>query len=503
MECASRPTRWFAGYRTSRLRADEGFRRGSPGQAGPGGQEPDGPSDQQGDAAVRPLEESSVRRQPDAICKRRLEDQGGRSEAGRGGPCAGRPRGTQGAGEIRGGLRTLLPIFPDTFFVSERARVYLDPKQEKKNAGRLLSAGFHSMTGYFRDDGPLYELMLDAAGQKELDRLWREFDFITGVPMRQYASYLWFERAETGFLKGTRRSTSSEPRTRTRRPRPRSEAFAKVYLAKARRLGASDRGHPARSRTSSASSARRFGASNGSGSRPSLATSRPSRSSPSGRFADRFPPRNAEASPASTGSLREEDGLNHEDAVRDTFVSILMSPHFCYRVDRIGDRPGVHPLSDYDLASRLSYFLWASMPDRELLDHAAAGDLHEPEVLAAQARRMLRTTGCAGSPPSSPATGSTSADSRSTTASIAGGSRRSTTNCGRRCSRSRSASSWTSSATTARCSNSSTASTRSSIRSLARHYGMPDPDRRRRTTGSGSTTRPDTAAAGCCRWRCS
>ncbi|MEJ7636654.1 MAG: hypothetical protein WKF75_01385 [Singulisphaera sp.] len=70
-------------------------------------------------------------------------------------------------------------IFPDAFFVSERARVYLDPKGEKGNAGRLLSAGFHSMTGYFRDDGPLSELMLDERGQRELDCLWREFDFIT------------------------------------------------------------------------------------------------------------------------------------------------------------------------------------------------------------------------------------------------------------------------------------------------------------------------------------
>ena len=48
------------------------------------------------------------------------------------------------------------------------------------------------------------------------------------------------------------------------------------------------------------------------------------------------------------------------------------------------------PLSDYALASRLSYFLWSSMPDEELLAHAAAGDLHQPEVLAAQARRMLK-----------------------------------------------------------------------------------------------------------------
>jgi hypothetical protein len=51
---------------------------------------------------------------------------------------------------------------------------------------------------------------------------------------------------------------------------------------------------------------------------------------------------------------------------------------------------GDQPLSDYALANRLSYFLWSSMPDQELFSHAAAGDLHRPEVLAAQARRMLR-----------------------------------------------------------------------------------------------------------------
>jgi hypothetical protein len=50
----------------------------------------------------------------------------------------------------------------------------------------------------------------------------------------------------------------------------------------------------------------------------------------------------------------------------------------------------VHPLSDYELASRLSYFLWASLPDDQLLAHAAAGDLHQPEVIAAEARRMLK-----------------------------------------------------------------------------------------------------------------
>ena len=67
-----------------------------------------------------------------------------------------------------------------------------------------------------------------------------------------------------------------------------------------------------------------------------------------------------------------------------------MSPHFCYRIDLAETGTAVRPLSDYELASRLSYFLWSSMPDAELLAHAAAGDLHQPDVLTAQARRMLR-----------------------------------------------------------------------------------------------------------------
>src|SRR6185295_15319326 len=48
------------------------------------------------------------------------------------------------------------------------------------------------------------------------------------------------------------------------------------------------------------------------------------------------------------------------------------------------------PLSDYALASRLSYFLWSSMPDDALLADAAAGKLRDPKVLKAQARRLLR-----------------------------------------------------------------------------------------------------------------
>src|SRR5438270_277497 len=66
------------------------------------------------------------------------------------------------------------------------------------------------------------------------------------------------------------------------------------------------------------------------------------------------------------------------------------SPKFSYRVDLVDGSGGIQPLSNIDLASRLSYFLWSSMPDEELLRHAASGDLRKPEVIKTQVRRMLQ-----------------------------------------------------------------------------------------------------------------
>ncbi len=72
---------------------------------------------------------------------------------------------TDGGDEARrqafvSGLNHFCNVFPDAFFISERARVYLDPKGEQDLTGRYLSAGFHSQMGYFRDDAPLYDLIL-------------------------------------------------------------------------------------------------------------------------------------------------------------------------------------------------------------------------------------------------------------------------------------------------------------------------------------------------------
>lgn len=278
--------------------------------------------------------------------------------------------------------------FPDTFYVSERARVYLDPKDNVGNAGRLLSAGFHSMTGYFRDDGPLHALILDEHGQKELDRLWREFDFITGAPMRQYSSYLWYERAETSYLRDTDfdfvRAEDKDAASQEK-----IDKLAEVYLAKAHRIGVYDEAIKAVE-----DQFRIISASIRQVENDRLAAE-PLHVGALQKFAERayrrpLSPDERDGIASFYRTLRDQDGLSHEDAVRDCVVSILMSPHFCYRVDLPADGSGIRPLSDHDLASRLSYFLWSSMPDDELMSHAAAGDLHKPEVLAVQSRRMLR-----------------------------------------------------------------------------------------------------------------
>jgi hypothetical protein len=76
-------------------------------------------------------------------------------------------------------------------------------------------------------------------------------------------------------------------------------------------------------------------------------------------------------------------GANLETALRRSLKAILTSPEFLF----LREVPG--QLDDYALASRLSYFLWSTMPDDELLQLAAKGNLHEPATLRAQTERLL------------------------------------------------------------------------------------------------------------------
>jgi len=87
-----------------------------------------------------------------------------------------------------------------------------------------------------------------------------------------------------------------------------------------------------------------------------------------------------------------ERGDNFDAGIRSGVARILASPAFLYRVERdpAALRAGAaHTISDIELASRLSFFLWSSIPDEKLLNAAIAGQLRQPGVLDAQVRRMI------------------------------------------------------------------------------------------------------------------
>ncbi len=291
-------------------------------------------------------------------------------------------------------------VFPNAFSVSSRGH-YADP-----NLGvqvRLLTAGFHLMQGYFRDDEPLCELVLDDAAKQELDTLWQELNFVTLVPLRQYKDFLFFERAEPPRFAGGAEFDFARPEDKDVTSEAKLKRMRDAYLAKARQNDASDQ---------AVAAIETYFANMNADVRwidRARREAEPSHLIALTKFAER-----AYRRPLSVAErnellafyrrLREQDGLSHEDAIHDSIVSVLMSPHFCFRVfsrstlrddplgkTRLGESSyDVQPLTDYELASRLSYFLWSSLPDEELLAHAAAGDLHQPETLIAQTRRMLR-----------------------------------------------------------------------------------------------------------------
>jgi mono/diheme cytochrome c family protein len=103
--------------------------------------------------------------------------------------------------------------------------------------------------------------------------------------------------------------------------------------------------------------------------------------------------------PVSTGDVNEllayyQDGVKNgfDEGIRHAITGLLASPFFLYRTETIpsGVRPGQsYPISDLELASKLSFFLWNTIPDDELLQLGIDGKLKDPAVLDRQVRRML------------------------------------------------------------------------------------------------------------------
>ena len=300
------------------------------------------------------------------------------------------PAGQRGAYEAA--FARFSRVFPDMFYMQERGRNYFDTTKDR---GRYLDAGFHSLMGYFRDDQPLYELILDAKQQAELDAMWLEMDSVASVTRRMYSQFI-----ENQTTQGGGRGSVRMPSNPNQEP---VTAEARIRATEAAFLAAAAGGEP------KALDAIReyFGWIN---QRLRLVEKVQRDAEPlhlealmafAGR-AYRRPLASAERDDLRAYYARcLKDGLSHEAAMRESLVSVLMSPDFLYRVDVTTPAAAeartaapaandVSPLSDYALASRLSYFLWSSLPDEELLARAAAGDLHQPRVIAAQARRMAK-----------------------------------------------------------------------------------------------------------------
>jgi hypothetical protein len=288
-------------------------------------------------------------------------------------------------------------VFPTAFCLRERGRFYPITSMDKE---RLLGAGLHNVMGYFRDDTPLVELILDEQGRRELEALWREFDFIADYTLRTYSQFV--------FNGGEGRGNTVE------RPGPNEFATPAAifrmrdqYLAKA---------GPGANPLILEAIKYYFDHTNDSVRwvEKARAEAEPRHLDALLRFAARayrrpLQPEERDEILAYYRRLREGSGLTHEEAMRASLASLLVSPDFLYRVDLADAQAGAdaqarvaaeavnrtaasasRPLSAYSLASRLSFFLWSSLPDEELLSHAAAGDLGKPAVLKAQVRRLLK-----------------------------------------------------------------------------------------------------------------
>ena len=203
---------------------------------------------------------------------------------------------------------------------------------------------------YHREDEPLIRLFLDDAQRHYIDRLWAEHRFITQWPIAENKYLPLF----IGFVTQDQTKELLAYFEGQREPfRKRAEALEKeLEAASAKQLEA-------------------------------LADF-------AGR-AYRRPLREREKADLLKlyATLRAK-GVPHEEAFRGVLARVLVAPSFLFRVEQSppGTEPG--PVDDGELATRLSYFLWASVPDEELRRVAAAGRLHEPNVLADQARRMLK-----------------------------------------------------------------------------------------------------------------
>lgn len=291
-----------------------------------------------------------------------------------------RPESATAKGLVASGER-FCAAFPNRFF-------YV-------NDSRGLAAGFHLVEGFFRDDRPLVDKVLSGADRDELDRLWNELDFVTQSVEILLRGFVWFERSERHVLTDKRFDFLREDDPLLVEEELLSK-FERIYLGK---LGVKlvdgeirpEKDHPTFDLVHGFFQRVRTGL--------AVHNETLQRAEKLGltdleRLAQRAYCRPLR--PDETASLRRlyerlrKQGQGVEEALRGTFAAVLMSPHFFYRIPNAPAGAASQPLADDALARRLSYFLWSSLPDEELLRAARSGKLQGDDVLQGQVRRMMR-----------------------------------------------------------------------------------------------------------------
>ena len=204
-----------------------------------------------------------------------------------------------------------------------------------------------TLTLFYREDDALRRLMLDDAAAAELDRLWSDLRFISQDALLQVESFESLYQFATQDANPKAFEPLREPIKRRA-----AEFQQELLAAEPKHVDAVVR----------------------------LAAD-----------AWRRPLREGEAEQLRTlyQDLRKQE-LPHDLAVRRLIARVLISSAFLYRGEKAVAGEKAAPVNDWELASRLSFFLWSSAPDAELRGLAASGKLHEPEVLAAQMRRMVK-----------------------------------------------------------------------------------------------------------------
>ena len=204
-----------------------------------------------------------------------------------------------------------------------------------------------TLTLFYREDEQLKRLMLNKEQIAEIDRLWEELRFISEAPLKQVDVFeqLWQFATQDADPKAF--APLREPIYRD------AELFKQQQLA----------AEPMHVQASLDFATRAW----------------------------RRPLSDAEQAELRSlyQKLRKQD-LPHAAAVRMLIARVLVAPAFLYRGEKVAPSSKPSPVNDHELATRLSYFLWASTPDAVLHQFAAAEKLHDPAVLAAQARRMLK-----------------------------------------------------------------------------------------------------------------